>query len=127
MRTAPCFHAYRTCGPTPPTTIVRYAYTQVRCLVAGPNPNPNPNPNPDPNLTQVRYAWWRGDVRGFDAETGLVKVRRPRLTSPRLASPRLASPHHTLPTQGEVPRVRGRRRGRVETSHAAASLRGAAP
>jgi len=93
MRTAPCFHAYRTCGPTPPTTIVRYAYTQVRCLVAGPNPNPNPNPNPDPNLTQVRYAWWRGDVRGFDAETGLVKVRRPRLTSPRLASPRLTTPY----------------------------------
>ena len=44
--------------------------------------------------TQVRYAWWRGDVRGFDAESGLVKVRR--LTSPRLTSPYLVSPHLTL-------------------------------
>ena len=23
----------------------------------------------------MRYAWWRGDVRGFAADTGLVKVR----------------------------------------------------
>ena len=33
---------------------------------------------------QVRYAWWRGDVRGFDAETGLVKVRRIEASLPRL-------------------------------------------
>ena len=27
------------------------------------------------NAAEVRHAWWRGDVRSYDAETGLVKVR----------------------------------------------------